>query len=160
MKKLIIVRHGEAESYAATDYERRLTEKGIERMEETTKQLEEVLPEDNTRLKISASAAARTAESAEVIAGEIGYPEEKVETMKSLYNGDANHYLNYIAVTCDEVDCLMIVGHNPAVSKLTAGFMDGGMSPMRKGAAAVFEFDMPRWEEIFITPGELIQFVV
>lgn len=160
MKKLIIIRHAQAEDHAPADYARRLTSRGAVRLEATAAKLAESLRTDDSPLHIIASPAARTAQSAEIVARAMNYLPEEIDFQEALYRGNYSVYLDAAARTDDEVGKLMVVGHNPAVTELAGELLQGEIAVMRKGSVAIFEFEMDRWQDIFVTTARLVQFII
>lgn len=168
MKRLYIVRHGAAQSAfeVGSDFARRLTPAGCEGVRSVA---ERIATESGAALpqRIVASAAPRARRTAEILAERFG---EAVvggcSVVRELYAGGPNDYLNVLARSLpDEVECAMVVGHNPAVSELLAlltGAMPGEYA-MRKGDAACVAFDWPAgasWEELYVAEGRLERYVL
>lgn len=167
MKRLYIVRHGAAQSSyeVASDFARRLTPQGAERVRNTAlwlqKQPDRVVPQ-----RIITSLAPRAAETAAIIADTFGLPDSDLSEVRELYADTPNDYLKVLAASVpDTVSCAMIVGHNPAVSELLAivtGAMAGDYR-MRKGDLACVAFDLPDnapWEELYAAVGKLERYVI
>lgn len=169
MKRLYIVRHGAAQSTfeAGSDFARRLTPAGCKSVRSVAERIATepgaVRPE-----RIVVSAAPRARQTAEILAERFGT--EAVggcSVVRELYAGGPNDYLNVLVRSLpDEVECAMVVGHNPAVSELLAG-LTGAMAgeyAMRKGDAACVAFeevaDGASWEELYGTEGRLERYVI
>jgi len=171
MKRLVIIRHAQAENYAPTDFSRNLTSDGIIQMEMAAEklateltggggELSDAAGVDISSTKILASAAARTVQSARVVARVLGIPTDKIDLRKALYHANHSDYLNGIAVSDDSVEYLIVVGHNPAVSLLVGELMGGEIAPMRKGSIAVFTAKIDRWQDICVTHPVLSAFII
>jgi phosphohistidine phosphatase len=116
VKRLWLLRHAKASpaEAALSDFDRLLTERG----ERDARSLAERLaraPRVPTR--IVASPAARTRRTAEIAAEALGHPAAGVLLDDGLYLGSTAAILAAIA-RHDDVDSLLIVGHNPGLSEL------------------------------------------
>ena len=116
--------------------------------------------------RIIASLAPRAVETGEIFADVFGLSGEAFSKVRELYNSGANEYLNTLVKSLtDEVSCVLVVGHNPAVSELLAA-LTGAMTGdylMRKGDAACVTFEVPEtgaWEEIYAAEGKLERYVI
>lgn len=167
MKRLYIVRHGAAQSSyeAGSDFERRLTPAGVERVGRVAGWLRwqrDMVPPE----RIIASLAPRALETASIFAEVFGLSGDAFSRVGELYSGGANDYLNVLVRSLpDGVTCAMAVGHNPAVSELLAALTGAtaGEYRMRKGDVACVAFDVPdgaRWEEIYAAEGRLERYVI
>ncbi|MDE5945544.1 MAG: phosphohistidine phosphatase SixA [Rikenella sp.] len=166
MKRFYIVRHGAAQSAfeAGSDVARQLTRSGEEEVRRVAEWLA-ARPDTVSPERIVASAAPRARQTAEILAEEFGGV--ALSTVGELYAGGANDYLDAAVRSLpDEVDCAMVVGHNPAVSELLAA-LTGAMAGeylMRKGDMACVAFgevpDGASWEELYATTGHIERYVV
>lgn len=167
MKRLYIARHGAAQSSyeAGSDFARRLTPSGCEQVRRVAEWLR-AQPDTVPPQRIIASLAPRALETGEIFADVFGLPGEAFSKIRELYSGGANEYLNTLVKSLtDEVSCVLVVGHNPAVSELLAA-LTGAMTGdylMRKGDAACVTLDVPEtgaWEEIYPAEGKLERYVI
>lgn len=118
IKTLIIMRHGEAEALYGPggDYARGLTEAGQLRVaQQAQRLLTSAWPLPN---HVIASGAKRTADTAASFVSVLAKPIRLV-LQPDLYRADADGYRTQLATLADDIECVMIVGHNPAVSWLT-----------------------------------------
>lgn len=167
MKRLHIVRHGAAQSSyeAGSDFARRLTPRGIARMQAVSRWLQGQ-PDTVAPQRIVASAAPRAWETAAIYAETFALPDHALTKVRELYRGGPNDYLDILIRSLpDDISCAMIVGHNPAVSGLLA-VLTGAMAGeylMRKGDAACVAFDVPddaSWQEIYASEGKLEKYII
>lgn len=167
MKYLYIVRHGAAQSVyeAGSDFSRRLTAVGCERVEAVAKRLvseADLVPPQ----RIIASTAPRAMRTAEILADVFGIGTDRLSLAGELYGGNASDYLDVsVRALPDEVSSSMVVGHNPAVSELLALLTGAGMGEylMRKGDAACVVFDLAdgaSWQELYAAEGKLKRYVM
>lgn len=113
MRTLILMRHATAAETADSDYARPLTADG--RLEA---RLRIALLREHQPTYILASSALRTAETAAIIASGLHYPLDL--TLKpALYQASAIDYLPFITPLSPEHRCVLVIGHNPAISQLS-----------------------------------------
>ncbi len=143
MKTLIIMRHGNAENWAKTDYERKLTPEGYEAVNEAAMELRrrQAIPQ-----LILSSAAARAAQTANRTAGVLGVPETQIILEKQLYHIDDYELLRTIQHNSEDISILMIVGHNPAVSALASG-LSGEMRSLRPAGITILRDAAATWHD-------------
>jgi len=111
-KTLHIVRHGKAlQSYfSIQDYDRPLIEKGIVNSEAAAKRLHAQYPTPDL---IISSHAARALHTAHIFARVMGYPHHRVQVNENLYLDGENEVYSIMKNLPDNVENVMIVGHNP-----------------------------------------------
>ena len=142
MQRLILLRHGKADSVSALggDLERGLTDRGRRDAALMGRVLAEAGFSPDLVLVSSARRACETWEEAAP-----AFPGAKVEFSRSLYLASRDHLANAVDATGDTADCLIIVGHNPGLHELAiacagaAALDDSGMlDSFPTSAAAVF----------------------
>jgi phosphohistidine phosphatase len=141
MKTLIVMRHGHAENWAATDFARCLTADGLTAVGAAAAILRSLALRPDL---ILSSSAARALQTAERVAAALGIPNDRIMAERSLYHMDDDTLLREIRHTGDEFDTLMMVGHNPAVSALASGLTDE-MYGMRPAGFAVLTDGGDSW---------------
>ena len=146
MQRLILLRHGKAESVAATggDFERGLTERGRRDAMLIGRALAEagVIPD----LAI-VSAARRARETWEEAAP--AFPYARCETSRMLYLATSEQLAQTALNATEPVNCLILVGHNPGMHDFAVSLFGGAApaagTPLASGfptaAAAVFRID-------------------
>jgi phosphohistidine phosphatase len=157
MQRLILLRHGKAESVAATggDFERGLTERG----RSDAALMGRVLADAGMAPDLAlVSAARRTRETWTEAAP--AFPAARCEISRTLYLASCEQLAQLVDGVAEAVTSLMIVGHNPglhefALSLLGRAALDqnplAGAFPT--AAAAVFRMDGaggPRFERFFM----------
>lgn len=113
MKTLIICRHAKADYPEDTaDFDRPLKEKGILDAEKQGKLLAEhdFLPD-----LILSSPAKRAIQTARIVAEKIGYT-AMIEENLSIYHEGMGNLVSIIKALPEEVNTVMIFGHNPTLS--------------------------------------------
>jgi phosphohistidine phosphatase len=159
---LIVMRHAQAEPFAATDHERRLTDRGERAASSAGAFLAEsgVDPDH-----VLASPSTRTRATWEKVAAASGSTAEPVLD-DGLYLGGTDAALESLRALPPEARTVLLVGHNPAASDLSHLLDDGRGEPLAvdellrgfpPGAAAVFEVAGP-WADLGADSGRLVLF--
>ena len=146
MKILHIVRHGKAlqDYHSLQDYDRPLIEKGIINSISIAGQLREKYA---TPGLIISSFAARALHTAHIFARIMDYPHERVQACKNLYMDGENEIISIMECLPDELDSVMIVGHNPDVSFLAVAYGCILVSIPTSGVVTI-SFKAERWSDI------------
>lgn len=160
-KRLWLLRHAKSswDDPALADHDRPLAPRGRKAAELIGAHLRR---EQIRASLVVCSSALRARETLELIraSGEI-----RIE--RELYAATANQLLERLHRVPDELDAVMLIGHNPGIQDLTVGLLgDAGGPPARKfptGALATLTFTVPwgalepRRAELaaFVTPKEL-----
>lgn len=116
MKYMLTMRHGKAEhSPGVKDFDRRLVEKGRLEAEEAALSIknQSMCPQ-----WILSSTAARALETAEIVQKTIGNAGELIPE-SSLYLCSVEDIIEACQICPREIDCIMVVGHNPSIEYLT-----------------------------------------
>jgi len=140
MQRLILLRHGKAESVSGSggDVERGLTDRGRRDAALMGRVLADAgfIPD-----LVLVSSARRARETWEEAAP--AFPGAKVEFSRGLYLASREHLIHTVDATGDTAECLMIVGHNPGLHEMAiacAGALaldDSGMLDSFPTSAAV-----------------------
>lgn len=67
--------------------------------------------------RILSSTARRAYETAQIVAQYSGY-DRKIQFIEDLYHAPPASYLKVLAKLPDELDCVMVIGHNPGLEEL------------------------------------------
>jgi phosphohistidine phosphatase len=113
-RRLTLIRHANAEHDSdVRDFERPLSKKGLGEASEMARRFQErnLVPD-----LILVSAAARTRETAEAFAKELGVAARLLQPDDSLYLADGDQIIATIRAVGPRVGHLMVVGHNPGIS--------------------------------------------
>ncbi len=158
MKRLTLMRHGNAKwnDPEVADFERPLNRRGTGEAEAMARRLMELAL---VPALIIASPAARARQTTDIVARELGVSPRHVRTEESLYLAQAEEILKVIRATGPRVPHLMIVGHNPGLSR--AG-QDLGVKyeaeDLATGAICTMTFDSRTWSGI--APATLLDSLV
>jgi phosphohistidine phosphatase len=98
---------------------------------------------------ILTSSAVRAKQTAETVARKLGIASRRVRTDESLYLARAKDILKVINATGPRVPHLMVVGHNPGISRLVhelGGCLDE--EDMNTASVCSMKFDARVWSEV------------
>ena len=147
MKKLYLVRHAKSswDQGGIRDFERPLTNLGIKR----SKKVIEYLKSHQVKIDLMISSpAVRTHETARLFANGLDYQIESIRLQMEVYEAYADHLLEIIRSTEDEVTSLMLVGHNPAMTHLANIFLTEKIENLPTTGVAAFSFPVKNWNSI------------
>lgn len=145
MKSLILVRHGKAEHIKIEqhDYDRKLTDNGIEDVNELAKELKEDLHLVDL---IISSSAKRAFQTAKILARVLDIKEDTIIKNDLIYESNISVLLNVINSIDDKFERVIITGHNPTfeymIEYLSNHVIAGGLST---SGAAHITFDIDTW---------------
>jgi phosphohistidine phosphatase len=146
MKTLVLVRHAKSSwgDPGLDDHERPLNDRGRRNAPEMGRRLaaRDIRPD-----LIVSSTAVRARTTAELIADEIGFGADRVETDERLYAATPDEVLEVIRGLDDDASTVFIVGHNPETASLARRFSDE-ITEMPTSAVAEFRFDVDSWAKI------------
>ena len=147
MKKIILMRHGEAETNKK-DWDRCLSQTGKEEVSSVASQI--IKYKNFSPQYVICSEAQRTKETFEVFSSFHSVPPECCMFVESLYYGKISDVLNDMLKTPSEIENLMIIGHNPLITEL-ASKLSG--KPLRLGTsdAVLLESEVD-WANILSNP--------
>jgi len=156
MKTLLVIRHAKSSWKNETlfDIERSLNTEGHKEVEKLAAWLEEnkLIPQ-----KIYCSSAARTYQTILGVSYRNKWLLEILELKSSLYESTLTNYIKEISKTPNDINTLMIVGHNPVVSELT-GYISGQTTDMKTGNASVLSLNIKSWIEVRENCGTLLDY--
>ena len=158
MKTLYIVRHAKSswDHPGLGDDQRPLLEKGKKR----TKYVIDYFL--NKKLKpdlIISSHAVRAFETAKIFAVGLNYPEDKIVVSKGMYHGNLDSLYNYFFDLDDNIESLMMVGHNPTFTYFANQFLDKSIDNLPTSGVVCIEFMTDKWDEI-ISAKKRTNFVI
>jgi phosphohistidine phosphatase len=96
---------------------------------------------------ILSSPTARALKTAEIIAKKLDYKRKSIVVDDRLYAAEADELLDVIRKLGDEVERVMLLGHNPELSEL-AHRLSGKIIDLPTCAVAEFTFDVKSWSHI------------
>lgn len=149
MKKLLLIRHAKAGSHDIDDFDRPLTEKGINDAALMAHRLKtaELIPE-----YILTSPALRTKLTADIFMKALAIKHKGDE--KNIYEANTNTLLQVINHLPDAYSFAALVGHNPGISQILYE-LTGEIRDMPPAGVALIGFDFDEWEMVHSDTGKL-----
>jgi len=120
-RRLVVVRHGKAEAYAADDHGRRLTDRGRAEAAAAGRWLAERGLTPDVAL---VSTAERTQETWAAARDAAGWAVEP-SVDGAVYGGGTDTVLDLVRVLPDDAGVVVVVGHNPTAASLAVLLDDG-----------------------------------
>lgn len=146
MKNLILIRHAKSSWEAPLqDFDRPLLMKGIFNAHLVSMAISECLPKAYI---IWSSPAARTKETALIFAQNISYPIESIVFKDELYTFDHKELEKVIKSCNDDLDSVILFGHNEAITNFVNKFGDVFIENVPTSGFVSLQFDTVSWEEI------------
>lgn len=123
MKHFLLLRHAQALNDAHHgDFYRTLSAQGHTQ----AKAVADFIIDNTIEIDaIIASSAVRTVQTATHIAQALHISPTAINMQKSLYESSTHNLLQHLSSIDDSHNCVLIVGHNPAVFELAVHFSDG-----------------------------------
>ncbi|AMN47619.1 phosphohistidine phosphatase [Steroidobacter denitrificans] len=155
--RLSLVRHAQAEIARAeqSDWDRELEPRGRRDAMEMGRRLAR---QGAPPQRILASPAARTLQTARILAGELGLEDGLIQPHEGLYLASAPRMLDIARALGGEARHLMIVGHNPGISEF-ADQLSGehDIDDLPPCAICILHFELRRWSELEWANGVQVQ---
>jgi phosphohistidine phosphatase len=164
-RRLIVMRHAKAEPFAATDHDRRLTERGRACARDAGRHLAGTGTLPDVAL---VSSAERTRETWTEVAETSGAVPSRVSYDDALFTGSPGVVMEAMQAVPEDATCVIFVGHNPTAAYLCHLLDDGEGDPAAlsellhgfpPGALAVLEVGVP-WAELAAETGRVVDFYV
>ncbi len=151
MKRLILLRHAKSDWDAEfqSDHSRPLNERGMT----SARAIGLALARSNQVPDSVISSSALRAQSTAFLAADTGAWDTEIQITDELYGTSAGAVLSIIKDTPDDVDRLMLVGHEPTWSTAAGVLIGGGRVRVRTGCAVAI--DLAGWALAEPGRGEL-----
>jgi len=107
---------------------------------------------------IVSSPARRARSTAEIIATSLRFDPAGIAIDPDIYFNGLQRMFAAIQRNDDDIDRLMMVGHNPVMTQLFRELTGEPLDNMPTCAIAIIEFAAPSWGLIDTTPGHLLAF--
>ena len=159
MKTLVLMRHGKADVTAPSgrDFDRALSAKGHEQVKVMSAWLKEqgILPDS-----IISSSALRTQETARGMAMGLGYDATRISFRKDLYLATPSVYASCLLVTPNEVNTLMVVGHNNGISEWARELLFGFYEELPTAGVLVVQSETPDWASWLLYKTQFVTYQI
>ena len=159
MKSILLVRHAKAIEHdpEITDYERSLRIRGIKDAHKVSKHLKKskIIPQ-----LIISSSAFRAFETASIFASELDYSVKNIQIEEFLYEDYSPlDFLNLIHQCEPAFSSLMIVAHDPHISRMAAMLAKNFNVFLPTTGTAVLEFEAKSWSDVKEGEGKLLKYL-
>lgn len=164
-QRLIVMRHAKAEPFAATDHERRLTDRGRASARDVGAHLRE---HGLTPDRVLVSSATRTRETWAGLAEELDETRTQVDVDDAWFTGSVDVVVDALRALPPGTGTALFVGHNPTAAYLCHFLDDGEGDPDAVGgllqgfppaAMTVFELGVP-WADLAAETGRVVGYHV
>jgi len=149
MKTIFLVRHAKSswQIPGQKDHERPLLDTGVER----TRKITDFLVSRGVEVDlIISSHAVRAYETARLIATALGFPEREIRQEPQIYLGTEDSLLDIVLSLSDELDSVMLVGHNPVMSGFAQILQARIGNDMPTSALVSISFETNYWNQALI----------
>lgn len=147
MKTLYIVRHAKAslKSGRTQDIDRPLIIKG----ETNTKFVTDYLRNQFINIDLIISSHAKRAfDTAKLFAIAFSYPEDNIKVDTQIYHKGVDALFNQFYDLPDELDSLMLVGHNPSITSFANYFIEDKIENLPTSGIICINFATNKWQNI------------
>lgn len=157
MKALTIIRHAKAElpEEYANDFDRPLTPRGRKDASHMAKLLAQLDPPVDWLIS---SPAVRTQQTAERIIEKL-HLDDNIAWQEAIYEADAESLMKVLSEAPQDMEHVVLVGHNPGMEELVAGLCTGAPPhlnlTMTPGALAHLHLEIFWWNQIRWGCGKL-----
>ena len=157
MKTLYLIRHAKSSWTNAnmTDHDRTLNDRGERDAPEMGKRLFKRKPQPAL---IISSSAVRAETTATILAEAMDYPLSDLKIDERLYGAEASDVIAIIRELDNDLDCAMLVGHNPTFTHLINSLSGSQMDEIPTCSVAILRFPTNTWSMIGQTQGELLDY--
>lgn len=143
-KTLIIMRHAKSswDDPGLADYDRPLNKRGLRDASRMAQWLSEseLIPD-----QVIASAACRANQTASIVTNELALETDILET-RDLYLSDYDAYLEQVSYLPNDVETVLVIGHNPTMESLVY-LLSGESVSMPTAAIAVIQLPIDTWSD-------------
>ncbi|MGI4750917.1 MAG: SixA phosphatase family protein [Janthinobacterium lividum] len=152
MKKLILIRHGEAEpeTNKISDFDRDLTNAG---KQDAAKMAALLLNNITAPGLIITSPALRALNTAHIFAATFGFDDAVVND--KIFEASAETLLKIVTQLDNEDEVVCLVGHNPGVSNLLY-YLTGDITTIPTSSWVEIELTVDSWAEVSNNTGTLL----
>lgn len=155
MKTLILLRHAKSSwnDQAQRDIDRPLNERG---RDDAPMMADRLAARGTSPQRVLCSPALRTVTTAEIFANRLHMPRELIQLERQIYLSGPAHLLHLVRQQEGTIDCVMLVGHNPALTDfLNELCPDARVDNMPTSCVAELTFASDDWASIDFGQAEL-----
>ncbi|MCK9254323.1 MAG: histidine phosphatase family protein [Bacteroidales bacterium] len=156
MKLLTLIRHAKSEQDTSdSDFDRILTERGIDDAYKIGEYLAKHLPKPDL---IISSPAERAAHTAEIIAEQIDYPEDEIEFVDEIYLCSTSEFIEVLMEQNVKTKHVFLIAHNPGITSFANLLTSSNIDNMPTSSVAHIELDFYKWDDIEAETGKILKF--
>ena len=155
MKTLYIMRHAKSswKFEELSDHDRPLNKRG----RTDAPLMGQELAANNVKLQlILSSPAVRAITTATLVARELDYDADDIAIEDRMYGASAAELLEIAHEAPDQVDCMLMVGHNDALSEFANMLSPKQLSSMPTAGVVALRFDCEKWRDVSRSNAELL----
>lgn len=146
MKQLILIRHAKSSwTHNVIDHERPLSNRGFNDAQIISNHL------SSSNLKVDlvlSSDAIRAKTTADIIVSNLGINQEIFSLNQELYDFSGENLIKTIKTCDNNIDYLLIFGHNHAITTFVNSFGDKYIDNVPTCGVVIIEFDINSWENL------------
>jgi len=157
MKKLYIVRHAKSSwsDASLSDFERPLNSRG----EKDAPLMGEILKKKGILPDLVISSSAKRAlTTAKIISEKIGYSKKKIEKDTNIYHAGLRNMISIINEVSNDVQSLMIFGHNPTFTQLINVLANYDLPNLPTCAVVEIECLVNNWQALTAGTGKVVNY--
>lgn len=148
MKRLTLIRHGKSSwKYELPDHDRPLKKRATSDAALVIGALRSQL-EDRTPTLWSSSAK-RALDTASMFKEQLNIGDSSFFVKRELYTFDSEELESVIRTCDDQIDDLMVFGHNPAITEFVEELGTQSFANIPTTGLVAMEFDSPTWTDIY-----------
>jgi phosphohistidine phosphatase len=146
-KTLILVRHSKAENRNNLfgDIKRPLTKEG---KADSLKIANLLLRSGIKPDFILSSSATRASQTTEIFSNVLKTETKNIRISRKFYYCSSKYILDHIVGIKEDINCVLIVAHNPGISDLARGLSSGRECYMDNTQVIILEYDIDHWYQV------------
>ena len=150
-KELLLVRHAKSswDDPYLDDHDRPLNERGLTNAPEMGKRMQGLGISPDVWIS---STALRAITTAQIIAEQIGFPQDQIQRTKDLYHASATELQEFIAGLDDAIGSAILFGHNPGMTSLVANLYGLPIDNMPTCGVVHLQFNENTWSAVSSAP--------
>ncbi len=157
MKHLILVRHAKASwnNPDIADIDRPLNDTGRREVPTMGERLaaREIMPD-----MIVSSPAERAHHTATMLAPYMKLPSDRIEVLDEMFLADTDVLLSLTQLCDNNVECLMMVGHNPGLTQFANMMTEVAVDNIPTCGMYHMRFDVDAWHNVELKTGDYVAF--
>jgi len=153
----MLLRHAKSgwKDNSLRDFDRPLKKKG----KQTAKLVGKLIAHSGYQPDIILSSPAKRAKKTAKLVKKHSHHNGPVHYVDAFYMAEPGDYIHSLRSLSDDIDSVMLVGHNPGMEDLLC-LLEGKFSPLSTGALAILELELSHWSDFSSsTVSKLIQFI-